>query len=98
MAPSRKARLDTRCAVMIQRAPVSAARSTARTTLTMRAATAQIAIERRSDFHLGRAGDLTEQSRGGHHDPARAVAALRDLFGDERGLERMERLGRAKTF
>ena len=63
----------------------------------MRAAAAQVRIERSSDFSFGWARDLAEQSCRGHDDPARAIPALGHLLGDEGGLEWMGRLGRAQA-
>ena len=56
-------------------------------------AAAEIAVHMRDDFVLGRVG-IFRQQRGCLHDLAGlAVAALRDLLGDPRLLQRMLALG-----
>ena len=60
----------------------------------VRAAAAEMTVERLADLGIGRIGVLRQQRRRRHDHPARAVAALERLLGDERGLHRM-RLARA---
>ena len=59
----------------------------------VRAATAEMALERVADLGIGRSGVLRQQRRRRDDHPARAVAALERLLGDERGLHRVRLLG-----
>ena len=56
-------------------------------------ATAEIAVHVRDDFGLGGIGVFGEQRSGLHDLPGLAVAALRDLLGDPRALQRVLTLG-----
>ena len=57
----------------------------------MRAAAAQIAVERGANLAVIRIGIDIEQCFCRHQDAAGAVAALRGLLGDERALQRVQR-------
>src|SRR5882757_1373474 len=63
----------------------------------MRAAAAEVSIER--FLHLGarRRRVLVQQRRRAHQDARHAIAALRRLFGDESALQRMRSLAVAQT-
>ena len=56
-------------------------------------AAAEIAVHMRHHFFLGRVGILGKQRRRLHDLPGLAVAALRNLLGDPRLLQRMIALG-----
>ncbi len=60
------------------------------------AAPAEMTLERLADLGIGRIGVLRQQRRRRHDHPARAVATLERLLGDERSLHRMRPLGRAE--
>ena len=64
----------------------------------MRAAAAEIAVERLGDLAPRRRGIAVEQRLRGDEDAREAVAALAGLLVDERLLQRMRLLGRAEPF
>src|SRR5688572_13032329 len=55
----------------------------------VRAAPAEVLVERLADFGLRGIGVLREKRNGAHHDAAHAVAALRGLVPEERLLHRV---------
>ena len=57
---------------------------------TVRVAPTQVADQRLFDFVFGRIDVGFEQRRRAHHEAGRAVAALPAVFGQERGLERVQ--------
>src|ERR1017187_243385 len=59
----------------------------------MRAAAAQMRVERLADLRVGRVRGALEQSNRPHDHPRNAVAALRGLLVDERLLHRMQTPG-----
>src|SRR5262245_45552351 len=64
----------------------------------MRAAAAQVAIERRAHFAFGRPWVLREEPGGADQDAAGAVAALRRLLGEKRILKGMQSTRRSEAF
>ena len=64
----------------------------------VRAAAAQVAVERVAHLGLAGVGIALEQRGGGDQDAGDAVAALHGLLGDEGALQRMRPLGRAEAF
>ena len=63
----------------------------------VRPATAEMSIERVADLGIGRIGVLRQQRRRRDDHPARAIAALERLLGDEGGLHRVRLRWGAET-
>src|SRR5436305_1131186 len=64
----------------------------------MRAAAAEIAVERYLDLGARRRRVSLQQYRGAHQNARHAIPALHRLFGDEGALQRMRLFGIAQTF
>ena len=64
----------------------------------MRAAAAEVAVERAADIGIGRFRVLHQKCRGAHQDPGNAIAALQRLLGDKGPLQRMRLLWASQPF
>jgi hypothetical protein len=64
----------------------------------VRAAAAQVAVQRCAHFVVAWRLILLKQSGGRDRDAAHAVAALRRLLGNQRALHRMQRSVAAQAF
>src|ERR1700736_958075 len=63
----------------------------------MRAAAAEVAVERFPDLAAGRRWISLQQRCGAHQDAGDTIAALQRLLGDERALQRVWLFGGAKA-